>query len=247
MKNLSTVDYWNNATTNASILLPSNDPIRKWIESKEISFENIESCIEIGCYPGRFLTIFGDKGITLHGLDYVDNLIDVEINLKKLGYNTGEFINADIMNFIPNKKYDCVMSFGLIEHFKNWDEILEKHISLVEKDGYIILEVPNFRGLFQRIPRRLFDIENYKRHNIASMNLDKWINILKNNNFSIVSADYFGGYDVWFENEKIQQSTRKNRSKFLSLLNKMKKIIFPNEENNKHFSSYIGIIAKKND
>lgn len=244
MKKLTSQKYWNNATINAKIQLSNNDPIKLWINHNFYDFDKIKNCIEIGCFPGRFLTIFGDQKITVNGIDYVDNLYLVEENLKSLGYKTGKFINADITEYTSNEKYNCVMSFGLIEHFINWEEILEKHIELVENNGYLIIEVPNFKGIFQRIPRQLFDKENFARHNIDSMNLEKWKKILEKNNFKIINASYFGGYDVWFENNDLSNFKKNIRNKLISFFKKLKKVL--KKEDSKHFSSYIGIIAQKN-
>jgi len=53
------------------------------------------------------------------------------------------------LGFNNPHKFDIVASFGFIEHFTNWVEILESHISLLNNNGYLIVEVPNFIGPFQ--------------------------------------------------------------------------------------------------
>lgn len=204
----------------------------------------MKNCIEIGCYPGRFLTIFGDKGIPLSGIDYVDHFYEVEQNLKDKGYKTEDFINTDFTTFQSKKKYDLVMSFGFIEHFIDWEHVFQKHIDLVADHGYIIIETPSFHGWFQRIPRKWFYRENYNRHNIHSMILEKWEKLLELNGFEILNAEYFGGYDVWFEENNLSRKKLKQRNRLMKFLEKTRKKLIK-AENSKHFSSYLGIMAKK--
>ena len=46
---------------------PPDDTLWIWIESHLEPVEK-KSCLEIGCYPDRYMTVMGDLGYTLHGL-----------------------------------------------------------------------------------------------------------------------------------------------------------------------------------
>lgn len=59
---------------------------------------------------------------------------------------------------------DVVSSFGFIEHFTNWREVLAKHAEPVADDGHLIIEAPNFTGAFQRWLHVNFDKANSARH-----------------------------------------------------------------------------------
>ena len=211
MENLATLDYWIKAQGELSIYLNENNIIENWI-NENLHDKNIETSIEIGCYPGKFLTVLGKKGVEVNGIDYIPEVTSMGEIFKRNGYNVGEFINADFTKFKSEKKYDCVMSFGFLEHFINWEEIFEMHLKLVGDNGYVIIEVPNFKGILQKLPRYIFDHQNYKRHNIDSMNLKEWNRILEKNEFEIISSCYFGGYDLWFEqyweNKYIQKAKK---------------------------------------
>lgn len=244
MKNLTTLDYWTKAQGKLDITLNENNIIEKWINDNLID-ENIKTSIEIGCYPGKFLTILGKRGIEVNGIDYINSVVNLRDIFKEKGYNVGEFINSDFTKFKSPKTYDCVMSFGFIEHFLNWEEIMIKHLDLVSENGYIIIEVPNFRGIFQKLPRFIFDYKNYKRHNIDSMDIEKWNVILKNNGFEIISSTYFGGYALWFENQIRNQTVIKIRNIFINILKKTKKKVHPNSQEHANFSCVMGIIAKR--
>lgn len=243
MEKLTDLDYWINVHGVPDLIL-DNEIIEKWINSN-LDGVDITSAIEVGCYPGKYLTILGKKGVEVNGIDYIPDVVVLDQLFRKNGYRVGEFINADFTKFNFEKKFDCVMSFGFIEHFYNWEEMMLKHLDLVSKKGYVIIEVPNFKGFFQRLPRMIYDWRNYKRHNIDSMQLEKWIMILDRQGFELVSADYFGGYNLWFEENSKNKYILKSRFYLVRLLNKIRIKLFPENRDHKSFSSFIGVIAKR--
>lgn len=244
MKNLATLNYWINIHGKLDISLKGDDVFENWI-TKYIDYTKINTSIEIGCFPGKFLTILGKRGVEVNGIDFIPSVVDLEEVFKEKGYIVGEFINADFTKYKFQKKYDCVMSFGFIEHFKNWEEIISMHLELVSENGYVIIEAPNFRGVFQRLPRYIFDYKNYRRHNIDSMNLEKWNEIIKKNGFEIVTSNYFGGFNLWFENNSKNIYIIKLRVVIFKILKKIKNKLYPNLKEDSSFSCMMGIIAKR--
>lgn len=244
MENLATLDYWIKAQGKLSITLNENNIIESWI-NQNLNDSNIKTSIEIGCYPGKFLTILGKKGVEVNGIDYIPEVTDMGKVFAENGYKVGEFINADFTKFKTKNKYDCVMSLGFLEHFINWEEVLELHLNLVADDGYVIIEVPNFKGLFQKLPRFIFDYKNYKRHNIDSMNLKKWNKILEKNGFKIISSCYFGGYDLWFEYSSENIYFDKARNFLIRGLKFIRNRCYRNRLEDSSFSCVMGVIARK--
>ncbi|WP_281298286.1 class I SAM-dependent methyltransferase [Flavobacterium limnophilum] len=244
MKNLATLDYWTKAHGKINIELNPNDLIKKWISSN-IDFANIKSVFEIGCYPGRYLTIFGDQGVEVNGVDYIKEVKKLPEIFELKKYKVGQFYNCDFFELEPNIKYDCVMSLGFIEHFDNWERTMINHFNFINDEGYLIIEVPNFRGMLQRIPRMLFDYENYKRHNLNSMYLKDWNRILIENDFEIIYSGYFGGYNLWFEGIQKNKINRLLKKYLIKTLILVRKIFFKNKVESPYFSCAIGIIAKK--
>lgn len=242
MKNLTTLDYWIKAHGSIDIELSANDLIKKWI-STYIDFKRINNVFEIGCYPGRYLTIFGDQGVEVNGLDYIYEVSELSKIFDQRKYKVGKFYNDDFFKFKPDTKYDCVLSLGFIEHFQNWEDTFVKHFEYVNNNGYIVIEVPNFRGFFQRIPRMLFDYKNYKRHNVSSMKLNKWNDILIANDFEIIYSGYFGGYKLWYEEEKTTRFYFLKKTYVLRILRLIKKILFQTKAEHFSFSCFMGIIA----
>lgn len=244
MKNLATLDYWSSTFQNHGIKLKENDEIKLWL-SKYLKFSNFETCIEIGCFPGKYLTIPGEYGVEINGIDFIKDVANLSEVFSKQGYNVGSFICEDFTKNSINKKFDYVMSFGFIEHFDKWETIMDKHFHLVADNGYLILEAPNFKGLFQRIPRMIFDYSDYKRHNLESMNLKKWIAILEKNGFEVTTAEYFGKYELWFDNDNKNKRFLFFRKIVVALLKRTRKIFYPKISDHKSFSCYMGVIARK--
>jgi L-malate glycosyltransferase len=239
---LTCVDHWEELQGEINLFLSEDEPVNAWIK-KNFNFSGINNCFEVGCYPGKFLMIFADKKIEINGIDYIPQTKKLKEVLLNNSINVGEIFCADFLETKIDRKFDCVYSLGFIEHFENWEVVLDKHINLVNTGGYLMIECPNYRGMYQRIPKFLFDRRNLLRHNLSSMKLDKWCEILLRNHFEIIYSDYFGGYLLWF----IKQS---NNSFFLIFRGLIVKILvalvkLKKKENDKSFSSYMGIIAKK--
>lgn len=163
-----------------------------------ISQKEDGNCIEIGCSPGGFLTLFGDLGYTLHGIDF-DPRIQNELPqwLTKNGYKPGEFIVDDFTTHQFSMQYDMVYSLGFIEHFTNWVDILLRQADLVKEGGYLLIGTPNYAGFFQRLLHKMFEKENYTTHVTASMNPKLWRELLEATGFRVIFAGTVGAFDLW--------------------------------------------------
>ena len=201
------------------------------------------SCIEIGSYPGPHLTTFGDLGYRLSGIDYhPDNIAGLPAWLNSQNYKIGDFVSSDFFEFETNQKFDVVASFGFIEHFINYKEVMAKHASLVNDGRYLILTTPNFRGALQLWLHKSFDQKNLTVHNIESMNPKTWKILQEESGFEVIYQGYFGGFWFWHGNEKLP----KWKSKILWFIERaiprVRKILWFQSP---VFSAYAGIVARK--
>ena len=106
---LTEQNYWVNTQGNVNLNLQDNNPIKLWIENN-FNFSEIKNCIEIGCFPGRYLTIFGNQGIEVNGLDFIPEVELLKSVFENSNYLVGDFIKADFTNYNPIEKYDGVVS-----------------------------------------------------------------------------------------------------------------------------------------
>jgi L-malate glycosyltransferase len=234
--------FWNEAYGDLKLFIaPEHDLVRRWIELYIPRGAGV--CIELGCFPGRYLHILGQLGYELNGIDFADRTEkDLPIWLKSEGLKVGSFLRGDIFTVVPTLKqrFDIVCSFGLIEHFAGFREAILLHARLVRNGGYLIISVPNFAGMIQRILHLLLDRRNLELHNLAAMNPELWKGILLAENFELVFSGHFGGFDFWVDNHSLNYPQKL----CLALINMLKgpgRHVFSSSL----YSPYAGIVARK--
>lgn len=206
MESVANSKYWDNHWREEEFsIAPSHHPIRQWIET-EVTATTKADVFEIGCYPGKFLAVFGRRGYILNGIDsfFKTNLV-MPRWLEDEGYKIGQFYQSDFLNFLSKRQYDIVCSFGFIEHFKNWDEVLIKHIRLAKDGGRIMVDVPNLKSPLYYFLYKIFEPEVLKNHEFSAMDKDAIETVFKNNECVIKTATHLGHFYFRFV-------TKQNRS-----------------------------------
>jgi 2-polyprenyl-3-methyl-5-hydroxy-6-metoxy-1,4-benzoquinol methylase len=239
-------DHWDIGWENFKLECPSKkDPIIKFIEEHAPPPPHKGRCIEIGAYPCQFSTILGERGYEINGIDMTKKIEDprLKIWLESNGFKVGTLKKINFLNFETNEKYDVVCSFGFIEHFRNWDNILKRHEALVADKGYLILETPNFAGLFQKIYHYICDKENYKRHIVQSMNPNKWVKCLPHTKYKVLYKGYFGGFNYWRESDKQDFTILQRGVSFV--YRRVLRRILKNLPNNRMYSAFCGMVVQK--
>lgn len=121
--------------------------------------------VEVGCARSQALPVLAKRlGLSVSGIDYSPNGCEqTRVMMKREGVS-GEVHCSDIFA-IPvcmKGKFDVVVSFGLIEHFSNTNEIVSGLAGLLKPGGVILTNIPNMRGttgFVQKILNRgIYDI-----------------------------------------------------------------------------------------
>lgn len=121
--------------------------------------------VEVGCARSQALPVLAKRlGLSVAGIDYSPNGCEqTRIMLDREGVR-GEVYCADIFA-VPDDlkgKFDVVVSFGLIEHFENSNDIVMALAALLKPGGVIFSNIPNMRGTVgfaQKIlNRRIYDV-----------------------------------------------------------------------------------------
>lgn len=154
------------------------------------------SAAEIGGAPGQYLAyLHRSFGYRVTCVDYSETGCAKTVeNFGLLGI-PGDVIRADVtadVGILPT--FDIVYSLGLIEHFVDRRSIVESHVRLVRPSGYLVLGVPNFRGLTGWFMRVLAP-ETYATHEIAAMDLDGWREFERALQLQVLWKDYVGGFE----------------------------------------------------
>ena len=156
--------------------------------------ERTKSVIEIGAFPGRYLAYVAKKfNLYPTGLDFQSDLTQIKRNLHASGVFSYELINEDFLKWETKKKYDLVLSFGFIEHFKNYNEVIAKHFQLLNKGSKVFFVIPNKRYL-RKWYGLIADRENLKAHNLEVMSVDIFKRAAIQNNMEIEVLEYFGPF-----------------------------------------------------
>ncbi len=240
--NLTNKSDWDKNWKNTDFyVIAKDDPIRIVID-KFIPRGEGKRCVEIGCFPGRILAVFGELGYELYGIDFADGVDTILPEwLKKQGYNIGDFKKGDFLEMKLDERFDIVCSFGFIEHFNNWQEVLMRQAQMVNSGGRLIVTAPNFSGLLQGAFLRLIDDENYQKHFIPSINPEQWSKALIADGFAIEYVGYFGKFGYWINNKKLNCFQRA----IVYIYEKVIKRILIKFNPGKQTSLYCGVIARK--
>lgn len=198
--------------------------------------DSSKTCIEIGVVPGNHLIYLAKfHKYRPVGLDYVDDIGFVGDNLIFNGISEFELIKEDFLEWNPEKKYDIVCSFGFVEHFENYEEVIKKHMDIVKEGGYLVISVPYLK-YFQFLLRKIFYKKEHLEkilsiHNLEIMNLKKLENvIISNNHFEKLFSGYICEMTIWFK--PIDPFIKPNRKSMLRVLK-----LFEKQVNKVGFSS----------
>jgi cyclopropane fatty-acyl-phospholipid synthase-like methyltransferase len=241
--------YWeNNFKDIRPFKFPNTIPQDKYI-SKFLSYDTAKTCIEIGAFPGNHLGYFVIKyGYKPTALDFLDDMQFLKDNMEFNGINNCKVINEDFVKWQPQEKYDIVMSFGFLEHFLNYDDLIRKHVDLLKENGILIITMPNFNYFQYWIRKLLFTKTHFnvilESHNRKIMNLKLLESLLlKSDRMVILFSKYIRNMELWFTSD--QDIIRGGRVKIFKFIGLAVKIVKKLNVSNKYISPEILLICQK--
>ena len=133
--------------------------IRKWLHLSRFKFvekilskkdDNSLRIVELGCFDGKVLDFIPKPKI----FNYIGYDADWEGGLsaakKRSSAENIEFhLCRSALDFCPPKGFNCFLSLETMEHIEEntLDEYLQKVRKLIDKDGILIITVPNEIGI----------------------------------------------------------------------------------------------------
>ncbi len=206
---------------------------------------NVKTAIELGGFPGSYsvyLKKYYQIDTTL--FDYFIHPGIVKDLLLKNSLHEGDIavVEADLFNYVPEKQFDMVMSFGLIEHFKDIKDIIKRHLNFLKPGGVLFIVVPNFRAVNGWV-QKTFDRENYNKHNIDSMDPRFLAEIAAGLGLKSIKSYHYGKFSLWLENREQKPALTKIFTKLIWYGGKAIVKLFPFES--RTLSPYIILQAKR--
>lgn len=93
--------------------------------------------LEVGCNEGSFLKIAKESGYEILGLEPNDKLVEYANNLNL------PVVQGIIETFRPERQFDAIVLFNVLEHLKDPAGALRKMSSILSPGGYLVLEIPS--------------------------------------------------------------------------------------------------------
>lgn len=159
------------------------------------------SCVEIGAYPGASLCYLAKKfGYRPTAIEYRDDAADILRLFEYNGVPGLELINADFLT-VQGREFDVVTSFGFVEHFADYREVIRRHVEMTKPGGYLVLGAPHMDGLQEGLRRLLFTpkaLEDlYRSHNRRIMQLGEMKRTLEGFGVQLLFGSYVFGAAFW--------------------------------------------------
>lgn len=248
-KNFAPQEIWDSSYKvigdNVKDLVDFNDAVTKWLYKyiPPVKDGEHKTVFEIGCYPGRYMYHFGKLGYELNGIDFSSELNENFGNwLKAEDFKVNDLVQQDIFAYNTANLYDVTASFGFIEHFSNFAELIKRHINLTKTGGIVIISVPDFANPFQYFFHRLTDKKLMDIHNLKAMKPAAWRAAVKEQNVEVIFDGYFGGFDFWYG----EQQRNFFQKYFLKAMLTAKRIFLGKiKKNSSLYSPFYGMILIK--
>ena len=187
-------EYYKSAYKKAELLYW--ELIYQWFVDNDIK---IESCLDIGCAYGTWLSIVKHKycNTSLYGIDFRDDIISHDI-IKKLDLDF-KVCNIQIESMPFTNKFDLIILTEVLEHFNfNCISTIDKMVESMNDGGYLFFSTPNY----YKQPK----IQTYKSYkempSIGSKYEDKHIYIFKPEEVEEIFVKIMNLKPILFETNK---------------------------------------------
>jgi len=169
-----------------------------FILNKEVWCYKPGKLFELGCGSSLYLAKSALSGWEVSGIDFNKKAIESLKNyLQNKGVKFGHLIFKDVFDYdctLLANKYDFLVSFGFLEHFRNPENILRRWCVILKPGGRVISVIPNLMSLNAKLLKR-YNFQLWRKHIIITplqfdrMHLDAGLRIIR-------PAIYTGGYDL---------------------------------------------------
>jgi len=109
------------------------------------------SVLELGCGASRHLPHLAQRpGVRVAGVDFSPRGVQLTKDaLEGVGADASDIVLGRIEEYVPQHRsaFDVVMSFGLVEHFSDLDDIVRAHVDAARDGGTVLIAAPNLSSV----------------------------------------------------------------------------------------------------
>lgn len=159
------------------------------------------SVVEIGAAPGDEVLKFHECfGYQPFGLEYTPaGAAATRRNFERRGVNPGNVIEGDLfddaLTRVYESRFDVVFSRGLIEHFADPTEAIERHVRLAKEGGLVVITIPTLTGVHWALARILAPWQ-IAIHNLGIMRRRPFERLFENRGLETLYCGYQGGLNL---------------------------------------------------
>jgi len=115
-----------------------------------------KTLLDVGAGTGDFLITAKNKGWTVNG-------VEPSTNANELALEKGLKLYSDLNN-LPETNYDVITLWHVLEHLPNLEEQIKKLKTLLNKNGTLIIAVPNFKSYDAKYYKTFWAAFDVPRH-----------------------------------------------------------------------------------
>lgn len=136
--------------------------------------------LDVGCGSGLFLLAMRERGWQVHGVEPNRQAADFAQNTLHLPVTIG-----DIFQVNHEKLYDVITFWDVLEHTHSPHDVLKRAHSLLNQNGLLVINVPNWASLERRLFKTKWIGIDAPRH-LYHFSPGTITRLLKNCGFSVV-------------------------------------------------------------
>lgn len=212
--------------------------------------------LEVGSAPGEFLVKMHHRFSYIpYGVEYSEpGVAHNKATFESNSLNPDNVIHADFFDKLFQEKYteffDIVVSRGFIEHFTDIEGVLNNHLNLLKRGGYLVITIPNLHpSSFYGRWSSLFYKERLEIHNTDIMSINNFIKIFDREDLSDLFCGYFGTIHLGLlaaNKSLFQRAAVSACCRFQGILNPFLNLLFQNKGfENPFWSPILLYIGKK--
>jgi SAM-dependent methyltransferase len=153
---------------------------------------------ELGCGGSRLLARSALLGWEVGGIDFnAEALRLIQDYLAQKNYDNKNLVCGDILSYDCSQfhnKYDLLVSFGVLEHFRDPQPIMFKWKRILSRDGIVITYLPNLFSINAFLMRKYAPDVWAQHHPFSPQDMDQFH--IDAGLVPLRGAQYVGPYDI---------------------------------------------------